>query len=175
MVEDVEVSILAGIGRSFGWIFRPLGFGEWKSAVAAVTGLIAKENVVATFGILFGFGEVSEAGEEIWPQLQAYYTPAAAYSYLVFNLLCAPCVAAIGAMKREMNNARWTWFAIGYQTIFAYVVSFCVYEVGRIISGEAFSLMTLLAFVFIAALLYLLFMPAKTASVKSDAGAKARA
>ena len=114
MVEDVEVSILAGIGRSFGWIFRPLGFGEWKSAVAAVTGLIAKENVVATFGILFGFGEVSEAGEEIWPQLQAYYTPAAAYSYLVFNLLCAPCVAAIGAMKREMNNARWTWFAIGY-------------------------------------------------------------
>ena len=99
--------------------------------------MIAKENVVATFGVLFGFAEVAEDGMEYWGTLSSFFTPAAAYSFLVFNLLCAPCFAAIGAIKREMNNAKWTWFAIGYQTIFAYLVSLCVYQIGSIITGTA--------------------------------------
>ncbi len=120
MVEDLSQGILASIGSAIAWLFAPLGWGDWKAAVAAITGLVAKENVVGTFGILYGFAEVSEEGEEIWGTLAGSIQQVAAYSFLVFNLLCAPCFAAIGAIKREMNNAKWTWFAIGYQTILAY-------------------------------------------------------
>ena len=120
MVEDLNNSILAAIGGVIAPLFAPLGWGDWKAAVAAVTGLIAKENVVGTFGILYGFAEVAEDGAEIWGTLAGSFTTAAAYSFLVFNLLCAPCFAAIGAIKREMNSAKWTWFAIGYQTAVSY-------------------------------------------------------
>ena len=115
MVDDIDHSILSSIGQTFAWIFSPLGWGDWKAAVASVTGLIAKENVVATFGQLYGFAEVAEEGNEFWGQLSASFTPLAAYSFMVFNLLCAPCFAAMGAIKREMNNTKWFWIAIGYQ------------------------------------------------------------
>lgn len=128
--EQLDSSILAALGGIIAPVFAPLGWGDWKMAVAAVTGLIAKENVVGTFGILFGFGEVAEDGAEIWGQLAGSMTAVAAYSFLVFNLLCAPCFAAMGAIRREMNNKRWFWFAIGYQTVLAYIVSLCVYQIG---------------------------------------------
>lgn len=130
-------------------------------AVAAVTGLIAKENVVGTFGILFGFAEVAEDGMEIWEQLAASMTAAAGYSFLVFNLLCAPCFAAMGAIKREMNNIKWFWIAIGYQTLLAYVVSLCVYQLGTLFTTGAFGIGTVLAFLLLAGFLYLLFRPYK--------------
>ena len=125
-------------------------------AVAAVTGLIAKENVVGTFGILFGFAEVAEDGAEIWGQLAGSMNAVAAYSFLVFNLLCAPCFAAMGAIKREMNNRKWFWFAIGYQTLLAYVVSLCVYQIGMLIYGSGFGFLTVVAFALIIAFVYLL-------------------
>ena len=130
-------------------------------AVAAVTGLIAKENVVGTFGILFGFAEVAENGTEIWGQLAGSMTAVAAYSFLVFNLLCAPCFAAMGAIKREMNNAKWFWFAIGYQTLLAYVVSLCIYQIGTLITAGTFGVGTVVAFILIIGFLYLLFRPYK--------------
>ena len=130
-------------------------------AVAAVTGLIAKENVVGTFGILFGFAEVAEDGTEIWGQLAGSMTAVAAYSFLVFNLLCAPCFAAMGAIKREMNNAKWFWFAIGYQTLLAYVVSLCIYQIGTLITAGTFGVGTVVAFILIIGFLYLLFRPYK--------------
>ena len=130
-------------------------------AVAAVTGLIAKENVVATFGMLFGFAEVAEDGAEIWGNLAQVMTPIAAYGFLVFNLLCAPCFAAMGAIKREMNNAKWFWFAIGYQCGLAYVVSLCIYQIGTLLTGGGFGIGTVVAFVLVAAFLYLLFRPYK--------------
>ena len=128
--EQLNDSILASIGSVIAPLFAPLGWGDWKMAVAAVTGLIAKENVVGTFGILFGFGEVAEDGAEIWGQLAGSLSTVAAYSFLVFNLLCAPCFAAMGAIKREMNNTKWFFTAIGYQTLLAYVVSLCIYQIG---------------------------------------------
>ena len=165
MVEELNNSILAKIGSAIAWIFAPLGWtkaGEgWKMAVAAVTGLIAKENVVATFGMLFGFAEVAEDGAEIWGNLAAVMTPVAAYGFLVFNLLCAPCFAAMGAIKREMNNAKWFWFAIGYQCGLAYVVSLCIYQIGTLLTGGGFGIGTVVAFVLVAAFLYLLFRPYK--------------
>lgn len=137
MVEDMDNSFLAVVGGIIAPIFAPLGWGNWKFASAAITGLIAKENVVGTFGVLYGFGEVAEDGAEIWGSLASSVTAAAAYSFLVFNLLCAPCFAAMGAIKREMNNRKWFWFAIGYQTGFAYVVSFLIYQVGTLMTkGE---------------------------------------
>ena len=146
MVEELNNSILAKIGSAIAWIFAPLGWtkaGEgWKMAVAAVTGLIAKENVVATFGMLFGFAEVAEDGAEIWGNLAQVMTPIAAYGFLVFNLLCAPCFAAMGAIKREMNNAKWFWFAIGYQCGLAYVVSLCIYQIGTLLTGGGFGIGT---------------------------------
>ncbi len=157
MVEDLSDGFLAGIGRMFAWIFIPLGWGDWRAAVAAVTGLVAKENVVGTFGILFGFAEVAEDGSEIWGTLAASMTGLAAYSFLVFNLLCAPCFAAIGAIKREMNNAKWTWFAIGYQCIFAYGVALCVYQFGTFFAGGEFKAATAAAAAVLAGFLYLLF------------------
>ena len=168
MVEELNNSILAAIGSAIAWIFAPLGWtqaGEgWKMAVAAVTGLIAKENVVATFGMLFGFAEVAEDGAEIWGNLATVMTPIAAYGFLVFNLLCAPCFAAMGAIKREMNNAKWFWFAIGYQCGLAYLVSLCIYQIGTLITTGAFGIGTVVAFIIVVGFIYLLFRPYKESS-----------
>ena len=163
MLDDMEIdhSILASIGNAIAWIFTPLGWGNWKSAVAAITGLVAKENVVGTFGILYGFGEVAEDGVEIWGSLAGAMTQMAAYSFLVFNLLCAPCFAAMGAIKREMNNAKWFWFAIGYQTLLAYVVSLCVYQIGTWVTTGAFGIGAIAAVLLVIAFIYLLFRPYK--------------
>ena len=163
--EQLNDSILASIGYVIAPIFAPLGWtkaGEgWKMAVAAITGLIAKENVVATFGMLFGFAEVAEDGSEIWGNLAQVMTPIAAYGFLVFNLLCAPCFAAMGAIKREMNNAKWFWFAIGYQCGLAYIVSLCIYQFGTLFTGGGFGLWTVVAVVLLIAFLYMLFRPYK--------------
>ena len=157
MVEDTNTSLLAAIAGVAAPIFAPLGFGTWRATTAAVTGLIAKENVVATLGVLYGLAEVSDEGEEIWANIAADYTALSAYSFMIFNLLCAPCFAAMGAIKREMNNPRWTAFAIGYMCVFAYVVSLIVYQLGGLITGEvAFNPFTVVAVVLLAALLYLL-------------------
>lgn len=177
MVENIDNSILAAVGGGIAWIFIPLGFGFWQAAVAAVTGLVAKENVVATFGILYGFAEVAENGEEIWGALAQSFTPQAAFAFLVFNLLCAPCFAAMGAIKREMNNTGWFWFAIGYQCILAYCVSLCVYQVWNLIATGTFGFFTVVAFALIALFIYLLFRPyreSSTLDMKIKAG-KARA
>ncbi len=179
MLEDMEIdhSILAMIGNGFAWIFAPLGWGDWKSAVAAITGLVAKENVVGTFGILFGFAEVAEDGSEIWGTLAGHMSAVAAYSFMVFNLLCAPCFAAMGAIKREMNNRKWFWFAIGYQCILAYLVALCIYQIGTWMTESVFGLGTIVAILLIAGFIYLLFRPYKESrtlevKVKGLAGAK---
>ena len=168
MVEELNNSILAKIGSCIAWIFAPLGWtqaGEgWKMAVAAVTGLIAKENVVATFGMLFGFAEVAEDGAEVWGSLAAVMTPIAAYGFLAFNLLCAPCFAAMGAIKREMNNTKWFWFAIGYQCLLAYVVAMVIYQLGTFFTGGGFGIGTIVAIVLVIGFLYLLFRPYKEAT-----------
>ena len=168
MVEELNESILSKIGTAIAWIFAPLGWtkaGEgWKMAVAAVTGLIAKENVVATFGMLYGFAEVAEDGAEIWGNLATAMTPIAAYGFLVFNLLCAPCFAAMGAIKREMNNTKWFLFAIGYQCGLAYLVSLCIYQIGTLVTGGGFGIWTVVAFAIIIGFLYLLFRPYKESS-----------
>lgn len=169
MVEDLNNSLLAVIGGVIAPIFAPLGWGDWKAAVAAVTGLIAKENVVGTFGILYGFAEVAEDGAEVWGSLAASYTPIAAYSFLVFNLLCAPCFAAIGAIKREMNSAKWTWFAIGYQCVFAYAVSICVYQLGNLFSGGVLGIGTIAAILVVIGVVYLVFRPHKSRTMKTKA------
>ena len=164
-VEDSNDSIMAILGGILAPIFAPLGWtkaGEgWKMAVAAITGLIAKENVVGTFGILYGFSEVAEDGAEIWGSLAQVMTPIAAYGFLVFNLLCAPCFAAMGAIKREMNNAKWFWFAIGYQCGLAYIVSLCIYQIGTLFTTGAFGLGTVVAFLLVAGFIYLLVRPYK--------------
>lgn len=173
MVENIDNSILAAVGGGIAWIFIPLGFGFWQAAVAAVTGLVAKENVVATFGILYGVAEVAENGEEIWGALAQSFTPQAAFAFLVFNLLCAPCFAAMGAIKREMNNRGWFWFAIGYQCILAYCVSLCVYQIWNLIATGTFGFFTIVAFVLMALFIYLLFRPYKesaTLKMKVKAG-----
>lgn len=175
--EQLDSSILAKIGSVIAPVFAPLGWGNWKMAVAAVTGLIAKENVVGTFGILFGFAEVAEDGAEIWGALAGSMTAVAAYSFLVFNLLCAPCFAAMGAIKREMNNAKWFWFAVGYQTVLAYVVSLCVYQIGTWIVAGTFGIGTAVACLLVIGFLYLLVRPYKESktlhvNMKAMAGAK---
>lgn len=175
--EQLNSSILASIGSVIAPIFTPLGWGDWKMAVAAVTGLIAKENVVGTFGVLFGFAEVAEDGSEIWGQLAGSMTQIAAYSFLVFNLLCAPCFAAMGAIKREMNNAKWFWFAIGYQTGLAYLVSLCIFQIGSLFTTGAFGIGTVVAILIIIGFIYLLFRPYKestTLKVNMKRLAKAR-
>ena len=158
---DMDQSLLANIGNTFAWIFRPLGFGDWKATVACVTGLIAKENVVGTFGVLYGFAEVAEDGAEVWGSLQNAYTPVAGYAFLVFNLLCAPCFAAIGAIKREMNSAKWTLFAIGYQCVFAYCTALVINQLGNIALGQANIVGIIASLVIIAFALYMLFRPYK--------------
>lgn len=157
MVEDNNASLLAAIGNFIAPIFAPLGFGGWKAAVATFTGLIAKENVVTTFGVLYGFMEIAEDGMEIWSKLALDYTALSAWSFMLFNLLCAPCFAAMGAIKTEMNSARWTWGAIGYMCGFAYAVSLIVYQLGLLISGGGFTIATGAAFAVLAGLLYLVF------------------
>ena len=161
-VEDSNVSFLANIGKLFAWIFYPLGWmGDmaWKATVATVTGLIAKEEVVMTFGTLYNFGgELSEAGDEIWKMVAADFGPVRAYSFMIFNLLCAPCFAAIGAIKREMGSAKWTWITIGYMCGFAYAISMIVYQLVGLVLGEAaFGVFTVVALLALAVLLYLIF------------------
>ena len=159
MVEDNNTSLLAAIGGVVDIVFAPLGFGTWQATVATITGLIAKENVVSTFAVLFNYaGEVSEEGEEIWGMVADFFTPLTAYSFMVFNLLCAPCFAAMGAIKREMNNGKWTAIAIGYMCLLAYCTSLVIYQIGGLFTGEtAFGLGTVAALVILAAVLYLLF------------------
>ena len=155
---DMESSILAVIGNAIAWIFAPLGWGTWQAAVASITGLIAKENVVGTFGVLFGgFEEVAENGWQVWQNVRAAFTPLAAYSFLIFNLLCAPCFAAIGAIRREMNSAKWTWFAIGYQCGFAYAFALVVYQLGMLFTGNGNIIGAIAAFALVAIFLYMLF------------------
>ncbi len=173
--QQLESSILARIGNLIAWLFIPLGWGDWKMAVASLTGLIAKENVVGTIGILFGFAEVAEDGEEIWGRLAESMTMIAAYSFLVFNLLCAPCFAAMGAIKREMNNAKWFWFAIGYQCGVAWLVSLCVYQLGMLFEKGEFGFFTIIALLITAGFIYLLFKPNKEyRNTKIDMGKAVR-
>ena len=161
--------VLAKIGNLISWIFTPLGWGDWKMTVAAITGLVAKENVVGTFGQLFGFAEVAEDGQEIWGTLANSMSQIAAYSFLVFNLLCAPCFAAMGAIKREMNNAKWFWFAIGYQCLLAYLVSLCIFQFGTLFTGGGFGIGTVAAIVILIGFLYMLFRPYKeSTSLKAN-------
>ncbi len=161
LVDDLSNGFLAIIGRSFAWIFAPVGFGDWKAAVATMMGLVAKENVVGTFGILYGMAEVAEDGTEIWSALAKAYTPLAAYSFLAFNLLCAPCFAAMGAIKREMNNSKWTAFAIGYQTGFAYLVSLMIYQFGSLMIYGTFGIWTAVAIIVAVGFIYMLVKPVK--------------
>ncbi|MDR2771656.1 MAG: ferrous iron transport protein B [Clostridiales Family XIII bacterium] len=163
MVAELGDGLLAALGTRVAWIFTPLGFGDWKATVATFTGLVAKENVVGTFGVLYGFTEVAEDGAEIWGNLSAGFTPLAAYAFLVFNLLCAPCFAAIGAIRREMNSAKWTFIAIGYQTGFAYLVSLCIFRLGLLFTTGAFGVFTLAACAAVVLFLSLLFRPAARA------------
>ncbi len=163
MVEKLDNSILAKIGNAFAWIFAPLGWGEWQAAVATVTGLIAKENVVTTFGQLFHFAgqELAENGSEIWPEIALVFTKLSAFSFLIFNLLCAPCFAAMGAIKREMNSAKWTLFAIGYQCVFAYAVSLCIYQIGSVFSGNINIIGLIASFLIIVFVAFMLAKPYK--------------
>lgn len=162
---DTSDSMLAALGNIIAPVFAPLGFGNWQSAVATITGLIAKENVVGTFGVLYGFEEVAEDGVEIWTTLGGSFTQLSAYSFLLFNLLCAPCFAAIGAIRREMNDSRWTWFAIAYQTGFAYTIAMIVYQIGLLVTGNGVTIMTVISLVLFALMLYLMF---KKPSVNID-------
>ncbi|NCB41913.1 MAG: ferrous iron transport protein B [Clostridia bacterium] len=157
MVKDNNTSFLAGIGNLISPVFAPLGFGQWQAAVATFTGLIAKENVVSTFGVLYGFAEVAEDGTELWSRLAADFTGLTAYTFMLFNLLCAPCFAAIGAIKKEMNSTIWTLATIGYMTTFAYVVSLIVYQFGLALSGGTFTVWTAIAIGLAAFSLWLLF------------------
>ncbi len=159
---DEEASLLAVIGNAIAWIFAPLGFGDWKAAVATVSGLVAKENVVGTFGVLSGIAEAAEDDPGLWAAVRGMLPgTAAAMSFLVFNLLCAPCFAAIGAIRREMASAKWTAFAIVYQTLFAYAAALMVFQFGSLFSGGAFGAGTIAALVVLAGMLYLLFSPAR--------------
>ncbi len=159
---DTNESILASIGGVFAWIFHPLGFGDWRAAVASVTGLIAKENLVGTFGVLYGFAEVAEDGTEFWPQLAAAYTPVAGYSLMIFNMLCVPCMAAVGAMRREMMSKKYTWFAIAYQCGLAYCVALMINQIGSLIAYgtnyASYNIVSVIAaFLVLACFIYLLF------------------
>ena len=157
--DEIDHSILAYIGNAIAWIFIPLGWGNWQATVASITGLVAKENIVGTMGILYGGGELSTYAE-----LAKQFTALAGFSFLTFNLLCAPCFAAIGAIKREMNSAKWTWTAIGYQCGFAYIVSLCIYNIGSLFTGKVTGigwLWVIVAIALVAGFIYLLFRPYK--------------
>ena len=164
MVEDLDNSVLAKIGSAICIIFAPLGFGNWKAAVATITGLIAKENVVATFGVLYHYaGELAENGDEIWSAVGQDFTQLSAYSFMIFNLLCAPCFAAMGAIKREMNSPKWTCIAIGYMCVFAYAVSLIVYQIGSAVTGNVNVVGLICALAVLAFILYMLVRPYKEA------------
>jgi ferrous iron transport protein B len=150
MVGNLNDGLLAALGGAIAWIFAPLGFGSWDAAVATITGLVAKENVVGTMGVLYGYAETAEDGAEFWDIFAANFTVISAYAFLAFNLLCAPCFAAIGAIKREMNNAKWTWFALGYQTVYAYTAALIIYQLGTFFSGGGFGMGTVFAFAALA-------------------------
>ena len=168
MVEDQDNSVLAAIAGCISWLFIPLGFGDWRATVASISGLIAKENVVGTFGVLYHYaGELSDNGDEIWPEVAANFTAISAYSFMIFNLLCAPCFAAMGAIKREMNNGKWTAIAIGYMCLLAYCAALVVYQIGGLITGEiGFNVFTIVAAALVALVLYLLFRPNKYENAK---------
>ncbi|MDR1164251.1 MAG: ferrous iron transport protein B [Candidatus Accumulibacter sp.] len=165
---EMQNSLLARVGSAVSWIFAPLGWGEWQPTVAALTGLIAKENVVGTFGILYGFTEVAEDGEEVWAVLQSSFTVVSAYSFLVFNLLCAPCVAAMGAIRREMNSAKWFSVAIAYQCVLAYLVAFCIYQFGKFFTGAGFDFGVAAALGVTAFFLYALFRAPTNPSLEKE-------
>ena len=162
MVEDMDNSVLASIGSAICIIFAPLGFGNWKATVATITGLIAKENVVATFGVLYGgLEEVAENGDEIWGAIAQNFTAISAYSFMIFNLLCAPCFAAMGAIKREMNSPKWTAIAIGYMCAFAYAVALIVYQIGSAVTGNLNIIGLICALAVLAFIIYMLVRPYK--------------
>ncbi len=163
-VAPMDSSLLASVGNVMSYAFKPLGFGSWKPAVATVTGLVAKEEVIGTFGVLYNYDEeatgeeLGENGESIWPRVADDFTPIAAFAFMVFNLLCAPCFAAIGAIKREMNNAKWTWAAIGYMTLWAYVLALMIYQIGGLFTGTlSFGVGTVFGFILLALLIFFLF------------------
>ena len=158
MVETPD-SILASIGRVIAPIFAPLGWGHWEGAVGSFAGLVAKENLVSVMAILYGFAEVAENGDEMWSVFAQNFTMISAYSFLVFNLLCAPCFAAIGAIRREMGSGKWTWIAIGYQCLFAYVVSLIIYQIGNLLLGGTFGLGTVVGIILLTAMVYLMVRP----------------
>ena len=165
LVDDNDFSLLAYVGKAFAWIFIPLGFGDWKPAVATIGGLVAKENVVGMFGILYHYaGELSENGDELWAMVAADYTALSAFSFMTFNLLCAPCFAAMGAIKREMNNTKWTLAAIGYMCLWAYVVALIIYQLGLLFTGGGFGIFTVVAIALLAGILYLVFRPYRESS-----------
>jgi len=166
--DQLNESLLASLGFALAWIFAPLGWGNWEATVAAISGLVAKENVVSTLGILYGFGEVAEDGVEIWGTLAASFTSAAAFSFLVFNLLCAPCFAAIGAIKREMNHAKWTMFAIAYQCGLAYVVSLIIYQFWTFVQTGTFSIGLIFAIIAFVFFVYMLFRKEAKAQTKGS-------
>ena len=153
--DELDSSLLAAVGGAIAWIFKPIGWGNWQAAVASITGIVAKENIVGTMGILYG------ASGNAYSALGAAFTGISAYSFLVFNLLCAPCFAAIGAIRREMNNAKWTWFAIGYQCLFAYAVSLMIYQFGSAFTGNLSVIGLIFAVAVLGFMLYMLFKPYK--------------
>jgi ferrous iron transport protein B len=161
-VAPMDASLLAGVGNTLSVVFKPLGFGTWKPTVATITGLVAKEEVVSTFGVLYNYDEeatgeeLGENGEAIWDRVAADYTPLAAFAFMLFNLLCAPCFAAMGAIKREMNNTKWTFAAIGYMCLWAYVVALIAYQLGAVFTGGSFGIGTIIAIALVAGLVYLL-------------------
>ena len=169
---DTQESILSSLGKLIAPLFAPLGWGHWEAAVGTITGLVAKENVVATLGILFGFAEVAENGDEIWTLFAQNFTALSAYSFLVFNLLCAPCFAAIGAIRREMGSAKWTWIAIGYQCIFAYIISLIIFQLGNWFTTGILSIGTVVGILLLAVMVYLLVRPAPDGKSKKMKAAK---
>ncbi|MDR3114527.1 MAG: ferrous iron transporter B [Treponema sp.] len=175
LVEDLNDGLLATAAKAIAWIFAPLGFGTWSATVATITGLVAKENVVGTLGVLYGYAEVAEDGSEIWDTFAANFTVVSAYAFLAFNLLCAPCFAAIGAIKREMNNPRWTWFALGYQTAYAYMIALIIYQLGNLFSGGGFGIGTVFGFGALALLIYLILRKPSAAKAKSCPGSQGTA
>ena len=156
--DELDSSILAVIGSAIAWIFKPLGWGTWEAAVASITGLVAKENIVGTMGILYG------ASGNVYAALREAFTGISGYSFLAFNLLCAPCFAAIGAIKREMNSSKWTWFAIGYQCLFAYVIALMINQFGSLFTGNVNIIGLIVALAILAGMIYMLVKPYKEAT-----------